>query len=57
MRKKSILLVENDVAVRYSTMELVGQEYNVMGAADPFEAISHIKKPVDLALIDYMLPR
>jgi two-component system response regulator YesN len=54
--KKSILLVEDDDVVRAMIREGLERKYHVLEAATCSKAIEQIKKPFDLALIDYNLP-
>ncbi len=56
MSKKSILLVEDDIEVRTSTKEILEEIYNVFEASRYSEAVNHLKSPIDLAIIDYILP-
>lgn len=56
MQKKSILLVEDDAGVRITLRELIEQEYVVFEASDYAEAVEQFKNPIDLALVDYVLP-
>lgn len=56
MEKKSILLVEDDDVVRDMIREGLERKYHVLEAATCSKAIEQIRKPFDLALIDYNLP-
>ncbi|KAF0145306.1 MAG: AraC family transcriptional regulator [Nitrospirae bacterium] len=56
MKRKSILLVEDDAGVRITLRELIEQEYAVFEASDYAEAVEQLKNPIDIALIDYVLP-
>jgi len=56
MEKKTILLVEDDGMMRDLLKEVLGRQYNVLGAASCSEAIDQRKEHIALALIDYSLP-
>lgn len=56
MKKKSILLVEDDGAVRELIREFISRDYVILEASDYSEAINHSGNKIDLALIDYSLP-
>ncbi|MBI4689702.1 MAG: response regulator transcription factor [Nitrospirae bacterium] len=56
MEKKSILLVEDDMQIRESTKLIIETKYHVLEASDYDEAIAELKNPLDLAIIDYILP-
>jgi len=56
LQKKSILLVEDDAAVRSSLRDLIEQEYAVLEASNYTEAVNQLEKHIDLALVDYVLP-
>lgn len=56
MERKSILLVEDDANVRNIIKFALERNYRVLEASGYLEAIDHLSKPVDLALIDYVLP-
>jgi len=56
MQKKSILLVEDDIALRESTRLILEMKYHVLEASDYSEALNKLKNPLDLAIIDYILP-
>ena len=56
MKGKTILLVEDDDVVRDMIKGALEREYHVLEASTCSEAIKHIGKPIDLALIDYNLP-
>lgn len=56
-RKKSILLVDDDSAVReLIRFALEKKKYYVLEASSYSEAIEQLRKPIDLAIIDYILP-
>src|SRR4030043_756711 len=56
MEKKSILLVDDDEVVRTMIKGFLEREYNVLEASSYSEAIKLLRYPLDLALIDYILP-
>ena len=56
MNKKTILLVEDDTVVREVIKDALKREYNVLEASGYSEAIKLFSYPIDLALIDYILP-
>ncbi|GAB4410792.1 MAG: hypothetical protein OHK0032_06590 [Thermodesulfovibrionales bacterium] len=56
MERKSILLVEDDADVRDIIRFVLERNYNVLEASRYSEAIGYLSKPLDLALIDYILP-
>lgn len=56
MEKKIILLVEDDGTFRDLIKGAFERQYNILEASSCSEAIKQIKKPIDLALIDYSLP-
>lgn len=56
MEKRSILLVEDDDVVRDLIRGTIEREYNVIEASNCSEGIEHLSRPIDIALIDYLLP-
>lgn len=56
MDKKSILLVEDDPIVRDIIKSALGKEYNILEASSYSETIKLIRYPIDVAIIDYILP-
>lgn len=56
MEKKTILLVEDDRVLMNLIEEALERQYNILEAVNCHEAIKQVKKPIDLALIDYSLP-
>jgi len=56
MSKRTILLVEDDAAVRDIIMSALEKEYLIMEASCHADAAKFIDHPVELAIIDYMLP-
>jgi len=56
MEKKSILLVDDDEVVRTMIKGFLEREYNVLEASSYSEAIKLLRYPLDLALVDYILP-
>lgn len=56
MKKKCILLVEDDSALRCLLRESLDGEYEVLEASKYSEIIAHAGKHIDLAVIDYSLP-
>lgn len=56
MEKKTVLLVEDDALVRDILRSAFEREYNVLEASGCSEAALLLGNPIDIALIDYMLP-
>jgi two-component system response regulator YesN len=56
MEKKTILLVEDDSLVRDILKTAFEREYRVLEASGFSEAKELLHNPIDIALIDYMLP-
>ena len=56
MKKKAILLVEDDNVVRDLIRGALEREYHVLEASTYSEALKQIENPIHLALIDYSLP-
>jgi len=56
VKKKSVLLVEDDGVVRDVIKGVLEPEYNVLGASDYSEAVKLLRNPIDIAIIDYVLP-
>lgn len=56
MKRKSILLVEDEAVVREMIRGALEREYCVLEASGYSEALDHFSNHVDLALIDYALP-
>jgi len=56
MDKKTVLLVDDDGAVRDVIKQALRSEYNVLEASGYSEAIKLLKQPIDLAIIDYVMP-
>jgi YesN/AraC family two-component response regulator len=56
MVRKSILLVEDDTLVRDMIKGALVRKYDVLEASMYSDAINQIRNPIDLALIDYVLP-
>lgn len=56
MEKKTVLLVEDDALVRDMLRSAFEMEYNVLEASGCSEAAGLLQNPIDIALIDYMLP-
>lgn len=56
MGKRSVLLVEDDDVVRDLIKGTIEGEYNVIVASNCSEGIGHLSRPLDIALLDYMLP-
>lgn len=56
MEKKSILLVDDDEVVRNVIKDALKREYHVLEASGHSEAVKLLGNPIDLALIDYVLP-
>jgi len=53
--KKTILIVDDSV-VRSLLKDTLEDEYHVLEASNLEEVIDQIKNPIDLALIEFMLP-
>ena len=56
MQKKVILLVEDDKPVRELMKDALSLEYDVIEASGYSEAITQIRNPFSIALVDYVLP-
>lgn len=56
MKSKSILLLDDDEVVRTMIKGFLEREYNVLEASSYSEAIKLLRYPIDLAIIDYVLP-
>jgi two-component system response regulator YesN len=56
LERKSILLVDDDEVVRTMIKGFIEREYNVLEASNYSEAVKLLRCPIDLALIDYILP-
>lgn len=56
MNKKTILLVEDDTVVREIIKDALKREYNILEVSGYSDAIKLFGYPIDLALIDYVLP-
>lgn len=56
MEKRSILLVEDDDVFREMIRVTIEREYNVIEASNCSEGIAHLSRPIDLAILDHMLP-
>jgi len=54
--KRSVLIVEDDASVRDILRSALEREYNVLEASGCSEAASLLGNPIDIALIDYILP-
>jgi len=54
--KRSVLIVEDDALVRDVLRSAFEREYNVLEASGCSEAEGLLRNPIDIALIDYMLP-
>jgi two-component system response regulator YesN len=55
MEKKSILLVDDDAVVREIIKSALINEYDVLEASSYSDVLKLLDKPIDLALIDYIL--
>ena len=53
--KKTILLVEDSV-IRFLLRHTLEEEYNILEASTLQEVIDQITNPIDLALIEFILP-
>jgi YesN/AraC family two-component response regulator len=56
MKRKTILLVEDELVVREMIRGALEREYDVLEASTYSEAVSQLTHHIDLALIDYALP-
>jgi len=56
MEKKTILLVEDDALVKDVLRSAFEREYSVLEASGCSEAAELLRNPIDIAIIDYMLP-
>lgn len=56
MKRGSILLVEDDDDVRILIKTFLENKYNIHEATSSLEAMNCLINPVDLAIIDYLLP-
>jgi two-component system, response regulator YesN len=56
MKKKTILLVDDDAQIRSLLRSSLEKQYTILEASQYFEAISFLRRPLDLAIIDYLLP-
>jgi YesN/AraC family two-component response regulator len=56
MKKKTILLVDDDEVVRTMIKGFIEREYNVLEASSYSDAVKLLGYPIDIALIDYILP-
>lgn len=56
MKKKTILLVDDDFAVRNTLKDYLEKKYTVLEASGCKEVIRQLAKPIDLAIIDFILP-
>ena len=56
MKRKTILLVEDEAVVREMIRGALEREYHVLEAATYSEALDRLPHHIDLALIDYALP-
>ena len=53
---KSILLVEDDMLVRESISLALELKYNVLQASNCSKAVQQLGNPIDLVIVDYILP-
>jgi len=56
MKKKAILLVEDEAVVREMIRGALEREYDVLEASTYSEALHQLTHHIDLALVDYSLP-
>lgn len=56
MDKKSLLLVDDDATIRDVIKGALEKDYSVLEASGYADAIELLRCPVDLAIIDYILP-
>jgi len=56
MEKKTVLLVEDDTLVRGLLVSAFEREYNILEASECSEAAKLLCNPIDIAIIDYVLP-
>ena len=56
MDRKNILLIDDDNVVRDMIKDSLEKEYNVIEASTYTDVMNLLENPIDLALIDYVLP-
>lgn len=56
MKKKTILLVDDDAVIRDLIKGALERHYKVFAVSTYSESVKHLKNHVDLALLDYKLP-
>jgi YesN/AraC family two-component response regulator len=56
MKKKTILLVEDEAVVRDMIRGALEREYHVVEASTCSEALKRLADPIDIVLLDYALP-
>lgn len=54
--KKKILVIDDDYSLRELLHMMFGERYEVLKAKDVFEAREILRNPVDLIILDIMLP-
>jgi|GEM_PF-2580543 len=54
--EKTILIVEDDAFVREILRDVLRTDYRILEASRCSEAANYLDNPLDLAIIDYMLP-
>jgi YesN/AraC family two-component response regulator len=56
MKTKTILVVDDDAQIRSLLRSSLEKQYTVLEASGYFDAISFLKHPINVAIIDYLLP-
>ena len=56
MDRKNILLIDDDNVVRDMIKDSLEKEYNIIEASTYTDVMNLLENPIDLALIDYVLP-
>ncbi len=54
--RKNILLVDDDAVIRDMIKDALRREYNILEASGYQEVVKQLARPIDLALIDYVMP-
>ena len=54
--KKTVLLVEDDDVVREMIRGALERDFRILEASRYAGAVDQLKKPLDIALVDYYLP-
>jgi DNA-binding response OmpR family regulator len=56
MDRKTILIVDDDAVIRDIVKSFLIREYDILEASGYSEVINLLSQPIDLAIIDYILP-